>query len=87
MIYYPLATLMMAGIRVIAPISTTEHLPLYHAILKDGSQWGISFFYVEQPKPAGLAQAFLLTEGLIRGITHALYWAIIFFSGRVCKSW
>ena len=62
MIYYPLATLLMAGVRDIAIISTPEHLPLYQALLHDGAQWGCQFTYITQPKPEGLAQAFLLAE-------------------------
>lgn len=67
MIYYPLATLLMAGIRDICLISTPEHLHLYQALLRDGSQWGCSISYVEQPRPEGLAQAFLLAERHIEG--------------------
>ena len=62
MVYYPLATLMQAGIRDICLISTPEHLPLYSALLQDGEQWGCHISYVVQPKPEGLAQAFLLAE-------------------------
>lgn len=67
MVYYPLATLMQAGIRDICLISTPEHLPLYSALLQDGEQWGCQISYVVQPKPEGLAQAFLLAENHIAG--------------------
>lgn len=72
MIYYPLAVLMKAGIREIAIITTPDQQPLFKELLRDGSQWGCSFHYVKQPKPEGLAQAFLLCEDFIKGYNTAL---------------
>jgi len=72
MIYYPLSVLMLADIREIAIITTPEDQEQFKRLLGDGSQWGLTFTYIEQPSPDGLAQAFILAENFLDGAPSAL---------------
>ena len=72
MVYYPLTVLMLAGVREIAIITTPRDREQFERVLEDGSQWGLSLTYIEQPSPDGLAQAYLLAEDFLAGSPSAM---------------
>lgn len=82
MIYYPLSVLMLSGIREVAIITTPEDQGQFQRLLQDGSQWGMSFTYIIQPSPDGLAQAFILAEDFLDGAPSTLVLGDNIFFGQ-----
>ena len=86
MVYYPLAALMLAGIRDVLVISTPQDTPRFEALLGDGSRWGMNFTYCAQPRPEGLAQAFVLGRSFVGGAPSALVLGDNIFYGHDFQS-